>query len=245
MKVVFMKKGIIFGLLMLILGACEVRAEEAAENLLMVSEDEISEAIKKEFVEQGRPEAVDLEFFGGQTVFQIENARKAKILVEKLRTDELSNKFSCSVQIFADGKAFARTAVSGKYYVLGEIYVPARNIDKGELITPDMLKTITVRMNRVKPMFVTEKDKLVNKEAKKYLKEGKIVTDRDIGEKILIKKNDLITVVYKTDKMQITARGQARQDGVKGERIEVENTKSKKVLVGTVVDAETVYIDVQ
>ena len=89
MKVVFMKKGIIFGLLMLILGACEVRAEEAAENLLMVSEDEISEAIKKEFVEQGRPEAVDLEFFGGQTVFQIENARKAKILVEKLRTDEL------------------------------------------------------------------------------------------------------------------------------------------------------------
>ena len=244
MKVVFMKKGIIFGLLMLILGACEVRAEEAAENLLMVSEDEISEAIKKEFVEQGRPEAVDLEFFG-QTVFQIENARKAKILVEKLRTDELSNKFSCSVEIFADGKAFARTAVSGKYYVLGEIYVPARNIDKGELITPDMLKTITVRMNRVKPMFVTEKDKLVNKEAKKYLKEGKIVTDRDIGEKILIKKNDLITVVYKTDKMQITARGQARQDGVKGERIEVENTKSKKVLVGTVVDAETVYIDVQ
>ena len=239
MKVVFMKKGIIFGLLMLILGACEVRAEEAAENLLMVSEDEISEAIKKEFVEQGRPEAVDLEFFGGQTVFQIENARKAKILVEKLRTDELSNKFSCSVEIFADGKAFARTAVSGK------IYVPARNIDKGELITPDMLKTITVRMNRVKPMFVTEKDKLVNKEAKKYLKEGKIVTDRDIGEKILIKKNDLITVVYKTDKMQITARGQARQDGVKGERIEVENTKSKKVLVGTVVDAETVYIDVQ
>ena len=50
MKVVFMKKGIIFGLLMLILGACEVRAEGAAENLLMWSEDEISEAIKKEFV---------------------------------------------------------------------------------------------------------------------------------------------------------------------------------------------------
>lgn len=53
MKVVFMKKGIIFGLLMLILGACEVRAEEAAENLLMVSEDEISEAIKKSLWSKG------------------------------------------------------------------------------------------------------------------------------------------------------------------------------------------------
>lgn len=79
MKVVFMKKGIIFGLLMLILGACEVRAEEAAENLLMVSEDEISEDNQKEFVEQGRPEAVDLEFLVGRLSF------KSKML-EKLRS---------------------------------------------------------------------------------------------------------------------------------------------------------------
>ena len=98
-----------------------MRAEEAAENLLMVSEDEISEAIKKEFVEQGRPEAVDLEFFGGQTVVQIANARKAKILVEKLRTDEHSNKLSCSVEIFADEKAVTRNAVSGKNSALRNI----------------------------------------------------------------------------------------------------------------------------
>ena len=133
----------------------------------------------------------------------------------------------------------------GKFYVLGDIYVPAKNIDKGEMITPDMLKTIQVRMNRVKPMFVVDLDKLVNKEAKKYLKAGKIITDRDIGEKILIHKNDLITVVYQTKKMQITARGQARQDGAKGDKIEVENTKSKKILVGEVIDADTVKVDVQ
>lgn len=240
-----MKKGFIYSLLIMMLTACEVRAAEVAENLLMVSEDEVSEAIKKEFVEQGRPEAVDLEFFGGQTVFQIENAREAKILVEGLKADELQNKFSCAVVVFADGKPFARTNISGKFYVRGDIYVPARNIDKGEIISPEMLKTISVRMNRVKPMFVVDRDKLVNQEAKKYLKEGKIINDRDIGHKILIKKNDLVTVIYKTDKMQITARGQARQDGAKGDKIEVENTKSKKILIGTVVDTDTVNIDVQ
>ncbi len=45
----------------------EVRA---AENLLMVNENEISEAIKKEFVEQGRFEAVDLEFLVGRLSFK-------------------------------------------------------------------------------------------------------------------------------------------------------------------------------
>lgn len=214
-----------------------------AEDLLIVREDEIAEAIKEEFVEQGMEETADLEFFGGQTFFQIEDARTAKILVSDLKTDELQNKFSCKVEIFADGKAYAKTEVQGKYYVLGEVYVPARNINKGEVITEDMLKTIRVRMNRIKPANVIDKDKLINKETKKSLKEGKVVNARDIGNKILIRRNDIVTIVYKTDKMQITAKVQAMSDGAKGEKIEVMNTKSKKVLFAEVIDANTVEIE--
>ncbi|MGN0913863.1 MAG: flagellar basal body P-ring formation chaperone FlgA [Alphaproteobacteria bacterium] len=214
-----------------------------AEDLLIVREDEIAEAIKEEFVEQGMEETADLEFFGGQTFFQIEDARTAKILVSDLKTDELQNKFFCKVEIFADGKAYAKTEVQGKYYVLGEVYVPARNINKGEVITEDMLKTIRVRMNRIKPANVIDKDKLINKETKKSLKEGKVVNARDIGNKILIRRNDIVTIVYKTDKMQITAKVQAMSDGAKGEKIEVMNTKSKKVLFAEVIDANTVEIE--
>lgn len=240
-----MKKLFIYSVVILILAATSAAAVEAEKGLLVVSENEVSEAIKKELVEQGHAEAVDLEFFGGQTVFQIEAAKQAKILVEGLKLNALQNKFSCDVEVFADGRPYAKTNVSGKYYVLGDIFVPARHIEKGEIITPDMLKTITVRMNRIKPMFVVDRDKLVDKEAKKYLKEGKIINDRDVGTKILIKKNDIITMVYQTDNMQITAKAQARQDGSKGEKIEIENTKSKKVLYGIVLDADTVIVDAQ
>ncbi len=214
-----------------------------AENLLIVREDEIAEAIKEEFVEQGLEETTDLEFFGGQTFFQIEGAQAAKILVSDLKADELQNKFSCKVEVFADGKPYAKTEVQGKYYVLGEVYVPARNINKGEVIAEDMLKTIRVRMNRIKPANVVDKDKLINKEAKKSLKEGKVINARDIGNKILIKRNDIVTIVYKTDKMQITAKVQAMSDGAKGEKIEVMNTKSKKVLFAEVIDANTVEVE--
>lgn len=214
-----------------------------AQDLLIVREDEIAKAINEEFVEQGMDEATDLEFFGGQTVFQIEGAKIAKVLVSELKTDELQNKFSCKVEIFADGQPYAKTEIQGKYYVLGEIYVPAKNINKGEVITEDMLKTIRVRMNRIKPSNVIDKDKLINKEAKKSLKEGKVVNGRDIGNKILIKRNDIVTVVYKTDKMQITAKVQAMSDGAKGDKIEVVNTKSKKVLFAEVIDADTVEIE--
>ena len=217
----------------------------SAENLLIVGEDEIRQAVKEEFVEQGQNQALDLEFFGGQTVFHIENAQKAKILVSGLKQDELQNRFSCNAEIFADGRLYARTEFTGRYYLLGEVWVPSRNIQKGEVIAPEMLKQISIRLNRVKPSFVTEKEQLVGKEAKKLLKEGKIVTDRDIGNQILIKKGDVVTVIYKTDKMQITAKVEALSDGGKGDKIELLNTKSQRTLFGNVVDKDTVEADIQ
>lgn len=220
-------------------------SKASAENLLIVGENEVTDAIKKEFVEQGQDEKLDLEFFGGQTIFHIKDAKTAKILVSGLKIDELQNKFFCNMEIFADGKAYAKTDIQGRYYVIGQVYVPAKNIQKGEIITPEMLKVISVRMNRIKPSFVVEKEKLVNKEAKKVLSEGKIVTHRDIGVKMLIKKGDVVTAVYKTDKMQITAKAEALGEGAKGDKIELLNQKSKKVLYGEVVDQDTVVIEGQ
>ena len=209
-----------------------------AENLLIVGEDEIRQAIEEEFVEQGQNQALDVEFFGGQTVFHIENAQKAKFLVSGLKTDELQNRFSCNAEIFADGKSYARTNITGRYFLLSEIWVPSQNIQKGEVIAPEMLKQITVRQNRIKPSFVTDKERLAGKEAK-------IVMDRDIGNQVLIKKGDVVTVVYRTDKMQITAKVEALGDGGKGDKIEMLNPKSKKTLFGRVIDKDTEEAEIQ
>lgn len=227
-----------------VLTLCQI-SMASAENLLIVGEDEIRQAIEKEFVEQGQNQALDVEFFGGQTVFHIENAQKAKILVSGLKTDELQNRFSCKAEIFADGKSYARTSITGRYFLLSEIWVPAQNIQKGEVIAPEMLKQVTVRQNRIKPSFVTDKERLVGKEAQKLLKEGKIVIDRDIGNPMLIKKGDVVTVVYRTDKMQITAKVEALGDGGKGDKIEMLNPKSKKMLFGSVIDKDTVEAEIQ
>lgn len=212
---------------------------------LFVNEDELVSAIKSDAMEQGFEEAIDLEFFGGQTNFHIENAQKSKIMISNLKFDEMQNKFSCQAEIFADGNPYAVTQIQGKYYVLGEAWVPAKNISKGETLQEDMLKTINVRMNRIKPINIIEKDKIVGKQAKKSLKEGKIIGDRDIGKVTIVKKGDLLSAIYKTDKMQITVKVEALRDGSKGDKIEVINTVSKKNLAGIIIDANTIEIVVQ
>jgi len=205
----------------------------------------VIEAVKKEFVEQGLEDKIELEFFGGQTSFALENVKAAKVMISKLKFDATQNKFSATAEIFADGNPYAKTSLSGRYYVMGEIWVPAVNIEKGEVISEDKLKTIPVRMNRIKTQNITELNKLVGMQAKKTLKEGKVIADREVGPVILIKKGKVVTSVYKSKGLQITARAEALEDGAKGQSIEVMNTKSSKKFYATVVDADTVEIDGQ
>lgn len=216
-----------------------------ADNLLLLGEGDIAEAVKKEFVEQGLEDKIELEFFGGQTSFALENVKAAKVMISKLKFDATQNKFSAIAEIFADGNPYAKTSLSGRYYVMGEIWVPAVNIEKGEVISEDKLKTIPVRMNRIKTQNITELNKLVGMQAKKTLKEGKVISDREVGPVILIKKGKVVTSVYKSKGLQITARAEALEDGAKGQSIEVMNTKSSKKFYATVVDADTVEIDGQ
>lgn len=210
-----------------------------------VAEADFAQALNSEFVEQVSDENVDWEFYGGQTNFAFENVSQVKIMISKAKFDELQNKFGAEAEVFADGKPMVKTQLQGKYYILGEIWVPARNIAKGEVLTKDMLKTITIRTNRIKPANVVEADALLGKEAKRTLREGKIINDKDIGKVILIHKGDIVNSLYRTQKMQISAKAEALEDGGKGDKIEVRNTSSKKVLFAEVVDADTVVVEMQ
>ena len=73
----------------------------------------------------------------------------------------------------------------------------------------------------------------------------KIVNDKDVGKVILVKKGEIVTSVYRTPKMQISAKVEALEEGGKGDKIEVRNVNSKKVLFAEVVDADTVMVEMQ
>lgn len=213
-----------------------------AQMTAVVSEDEIADALKQEFVEQGVEDRLELEFFGGQTNFAFAGANQAKIMISKLKFDESQNKFSAMAEIFADGKPAAQTMLQGRFFVMAEAWVPASNIEKDTVITAAMLKPITVRSNRMKAVNVTDKDLLIDMQAKRGLKEGKLITDRDVGAVIVIKKGKLVTSSYNRKGMSITAKVEAQEDGAKGQNIAVVNIKSGKKFFARVVDGETVEI---
>ena len=210
-----------------------------------VSTEEVEDAIKKEFSEQGLEDEIELEIYGGQSSFNFPEANQAKIMVSNLKYDETQNKFTINVEIFADGKSSAKDSLIGKYYLMEEVFVPAENLDKGQIIQEQNLKKIKLRSSRIKSAYITEKEKLIGKEVKRALKIGKLISSKEIGMPLAVHKNDKVNLIYKTERMQIIAKGIAQEDGSKGEKIEVENSQSRKKVYGTVVSSDTIDVENQ
>ncbi len=217
----------------------------AAAAAVNAGESDFSNAVKEAFADAGESEEIELEFFGGQTSFSMPEASAFKIMITDLKINKQMDRFSCHAELYADGKLFAATDLSGKFYRLENVYVPSRSIRKGEIIREEDLKQITVRRGRIKSVNVTDKEKILGKEAKRMLKEEKLIVENDIGEQIIIRKGEAVTALYATPHMQITAKVEALEDGAKGDKIELLNIKSKKTLYGEVLNADTVKIDVQ
>ena len=216
-----------------------------AADVLHIEEDDIIDAIRQEFIDRGvaEDENIDLELFGGQTDFKFENAEEVKIVINRLKADEALGRFSCEAEFFADRKQMATSLLQGKYFPMQKVWVPADNIAKGELITAEKLKQLSVRKSRLKPFMVTDKEKLIGQEAQHSLKEGKIINEKDVGARMVIKRNDIVQAIYRTDKMQITAKAIALADGAIGDRIELQNAKTRKSLMGIVQDSSTVVVE--
>ena len=65
----------------------------------------------------------------------------------------------------------------------------------------------------------------------------------DLREPVTVKKNSLVTISLRTERMVLTAQGRALEDGATGNVIRVMNTKSNTVINAVV--AESGLVEVQ
>ena len=160
-------------------------------------------------------------------------------MISNLKIDDDNNKFTSSAEIFAGGDSVGKTELLGRFFVMKEVYLPTRDIAKGEVIKSEDLKPVLMRENRVKNDAITEADNIVGKQTIRLLKKDKLITERDVRDEIIVKKGQEVTVIYKNKGLQITSKMEAIEDGSKGNFIKFINTKSNKEVVAKVVDKNT------
>lgn len=159
----------------------------------------------------------------------------ASVSVRQLRFDKRSLRFSATLLAPADRPGARTVPVAGRVHPLVSVPVLTRRLRNGEIIRKDDLKTQMMRRSSVGSSTVLDPEKLVGMGARRTLRIDKPLRHGDISEPVLVRRNSLVIMKYKTANMLITAQGKARENGTRGETIRIQNSGSGKIIEGVVV----------
>lgn len=160
---------------------------------------------------------------------------QASVSVRQLRFDKRSLRFSAILLAPADRPGARTVPVAGRIHPMVAVPVLARRLRNGEIIRKDDIKPQMMRRSSIGNSTVLDPEKIVGMGVRRTLRIDKPVRRGDIREPVLVSRNSLVIMKYKTANMLITAQGKARENGTRGETIRIQNTGSGKTIEGVVI----------
>ena len=98
-------------------------------------------------------------------------------------------------------------------------------------------------LSKIKAYAVTTYEAVLGKRTKRAIKTDAVLSTDHIELPPLVKRGDVVSIIAESDGLRITALGEVRQMGCRGERINVLNLDSKKCIYAHVLDSNTVRVD--
>lgn len=124
--------------------------------------------------------------------------------------------------------------VSGKLVETAETVVLARHISRGEpLRESDILLERRPRAE-IPADAVSSAGSVIGQAARRPLRAGRTLRPGDLMKPDLVGRNDMVTILFETRGLSLTARGKALSAGAEGETVTVLNPQSKRMLQATV-----------
>lgn len=165
-----------------------------------------------------------------------------ELAVEALHHDRHSGRFQAALVGRIDGQTRFRLPVHGRAQALVELPVLGRPLAPGEIVRQGDLQWITVRSGRLQPESLTDPEQLLGAEARKRLLPGRVLTARDLGPPLLVRRGRPVRLVYLQPGLRLTALGTVQDDGALGDLVRVVNADSRQQLQGTASGPDEVTV---
>lgn len=153
--------------------------------------------------------------------------------------------YTVPVQVVGEGIAPITVNVRLRTTFWREAVVATRAIHTGEAIGADAVALRTVAVLEDNDDLITDPSEVAGKIAKRPIAAGQPVRRTSIDEPAVVRRGQTVKLLVKLDGAVIETGAVAQQDGKVGARVRVLVTDTRKTLLATVVDAQTVMLDVQ
>ena len=146
----------------------------------------------------------------------------ATLVVETPAAADLAGPAVLRVTVVEDGRAIVVRAVPVTVHRFAEFAILARPVERGQLITGDMVRLARAARPPRARAFASLAE-VVGLRARRQLRAGAVVLDRDVEAPPLVRRGQPVRVVFERGALEIELRGEALADGWDGDRVRVRS----------------------
>lgn len=116
-------------------------------------------------------------------------------------------------------------------------------LNKGDVLTEADLEYVEVNLSQLRYGYFTEMEQLVGQQLKRRLPQKRLIKANYVEPPTLVKRGELVSIVAENRGYSVKMSGTAMSNGSKGERVQVRNNSSKRIVEGVVEELGVVSIN--
>lgn len=147
------------------------------------------------------------------------------------------------VQFLVENQVEKKIWVTVSVSVESLVVVAKQPINRRQIITEDMLDLVAGDLAKLPANALANTDEVVGKRALRLINTNEVLRVDLVEMPPLVKRNDIVTLVAEKGLLRITAKGEVKENGRRGERIRVVNLDSNKEIYARVLDGNTVRVE--
>ena len=124
-----------------------------------------------------------------------------------------------------------------------EVLVLSRPLRRNEMIHAEDIGSETRDISTLAHGYLVDPAEIINKQAARNLTQGSVLNKFSFEELTLVKRGERVNIQLGKAGVSISTTGTAMMNGVKGDRINVKNISSQRVIQAVVVDAGQVSVN--
>jgi flagellar basal body P-ring formation protein FlgA len=129
-----------------------------------------------------------------------------------------------------------------KVMAFGPVIVTRKSLKKGMRIGADDIDLKEMELTRIHQEVFTNPAEVIGQEILKSVAAGSLLTAQKLTSPKAVRRGEQVTILAKSDGMQIRVKGAALSDGMTGQTIAVKNLSSDRVVEGIVTGPGIVQI---
>lgn len=147
---------------------------------------------------------------------------------------------TATIDLHVDGEKIRSLRVMGRIDLNVNVVQLTRPLKQNDTIEPDDLETRSITIGESPDLYICRAEHAVGKRLVRNTGPHQPLMAKDLDKALVIKKGDMVTIVYDHPGLKLTAKGQAKEDGAQGESIRIHNSTSNKTILCRIIDAQTV-----